>query len=297
MLGFIGNLGGIFVSFFIFGMIVDRKGRKGKVEKHLFLLFLFPLLMFGVNFISTVPANHVGIVYNAFGGVQEKTVPEGISFKNPLDKIYTIPTSVRTVTVSDQTGQTKDAQWINMALDIKYSVSSENAFTVFRQFRSLSRVDSELIIPISQRAIEVVTTKYNVIEILGEKRAEVYDAITKELSKELAQSGINLYSMTLVDTDAGAALEEAISKEAVAKKEAETAVQAQEKARVDAETAKIKAQAEADVKVITAKGEAEANNIVANSLSDNILKQMEMEARLKHGWLTTNAGAVIANGD
>lgn len=249
------------------------------------ILSLFTLLLLTLGMFKIVPVNTVGIIFNPFTGVQEQVLTEGFKTKTPLDQIYIISTEVQTKNVVGVTGQTKDAQWIKMDMDIKYSVSQSNAFLVFKKFKTLQNVDEKLIQPIVQRAVEQITTQYNVIDILGEKRNEVYIQIEKVVTEKLAGSGVELFSLVLTDTDAGAAIENAIEAEAVAKKAVETATQAQDKARIEAETKVIEAEAASRVKLIEAETLAESNRLLSNSITENILRKMEMEARLKFGWV------------
>ena len=53
--------------------------------------------------------------------------------------------------------------------------------------------------------------------------------------------------------------------------------QAIEKAEADATVKKTEAQAEADAKIITAESEAKANQLLEESLTDSVLKQMYIE--------------------
>ena len=56
------------------------------------------------------------------------------------------------------------------------------------------------------------------------------------------------------------------------------------------------AQAEADAGIIKAEGEAKANKAKSDSITDNLIRMKEAEAREKHGWVTVNgAGSVITN--
>ena len=72
----------------------------------------------------------------------------------------------------------------------------------------------------------------------------------------------------------------------------------QETIKVQNETKLLEAQANADAQRIKAQGEADANRIVAASLTDELLKQMEMQARMEHGWLTVQgAGAIVTTGE
>lgn len=244
------------------------------------LLSLLCLLICCLGFITKIPANHVGIVYSPFGGTKETTLGEGFNKKNPLDKVYKISTETQTKTVDNLTTQTKDAQYLTSSLDIKYKVSDSNAYMVFKQYRTLDKMSENLIVPTTQRVLELVTTEYNVIDILGEKRSEVYSKLEVALDKELAKYGVKFESITINDMDAGDALEAAITAEAVAKKEVETAAQQLEKSKMDAQQKSVQAQAEqdaakikAETKLIEAEAEKKANEMLNQSLSDEILQQ------------------------
>ena len=258
------------------------------------VLGLLPILLLGFGMVATVPVNSVGIVFNQFTGVQQEVRQEGIHVKSPFEKFYIIPTEIQSKELLGLTGQTKDAQWIQMDLDIKYRVSRTKAFEVFTRFRNLENVDNTLLSPIVQRSVESVTTQYNVIDILGEKRNEAYTLIEREVAARLAESGIEFISLVLTDTDAGSAIEQAIEQEAVAKKAVETALQVKARAEIDAQTKVMQASAAAEVAIIEAQAIADANMLMSNSITPEILRKMEMEARIKWGWITVSgAGGVL----
>ena len=243
-------------------------------------LALLCLLICAFGFFTKVPANNVGIVYSPFGGTKEATLSEGYAKKSPLDKVYNISTEVQTVTIEDLTTQTKDAQYLNTDLDVKYQVSKDTAFLIFKQYRTLDKMSDSLIIPTTQRVLELVTTKYNIIDILGEERPAVYSKLENALKEELAKYGVEFYSVSISDMDAGAALEKAIADEAVAKKAVETAEQNLKKTETEAKAAAVKAKAEqeaakikAETKLIEAKAEKEANELLNKSLSDKVLNK------------------------
>ena len=68
-------------------------------------------------------------------------------------------TEVQTMTVENLTTQTMDAQYLTSVLDIKYRVSASNAYLVFKQFRTMDNMSQNLIIPTTQRVLEMVTTQ------------------------------------------------------------------------------------------------------------------------------------------
>ena len=185
------------------------------------ILSLVGLLLLLPGFITKIPANSVGIVYSPFGGTKEETLTEGFHTKNIFDKVYKFSTEVQTKSIGNLTTQTKDAQFLTSILDIKYRVSASNAYLVFKQFRTLDNMSENLIVPTTQRVVEHVTTQYNIIDILGEKRNTIYNELEVALKEEFAQYGIDFVSVTIVDMDAGEKLEAAIEDEAVAKKAVE----------------------------------------------------------------------------
>ena len=248
------------------------------------LVALLALLIMIPGFIARVPANSVGIKFNYFNGVNEETMPAGMHIKTPFDKVYKISTEVQTVTIENLTSQTKDAQYVNTALDVKYRVNSENAHLVFTQFKTLDKMSGSLIVPTTQRILELITTHYNVIDILGEKRSDVYNALSSDLADEFAKYGIEFYSISITDMDAGAAIENAITEEAVAKKAAETAEQKLIQAETEAKQKSVIAQAEqdaakieAETKIIQAEAERQANELLKQSIDEKILRQQWIE--------------------
>lgn len=247
--------------------------------------------------ITNVPANHVGIKVSKLSGVSNKTMDVGLHFKTPfIDKVYKMPTTVQTVTIDKVTTQTKDGQFLNTAIDTKYKVSKSNAMNIFKNYTTVDNLNNTAINPAVQRAIESVTGEYDVFEILGSKRTEVYERIDDAIQKAFDKIDLELMAFTITDQDAGADIEKAIQEESIKQKQVDSAKQEQEKAKIEAETKKINAQADADAQIIKAEGEAEANKKLNDSLSENIIKMKEAEARLKHGWVEVQTGGdVITN--
>ena len=265
-----------------------------KIAMILFLAFLGAVLV-RVTAVKRIPANTVGVKVSAFSGVQETTLQTGYHLLVPFaDKVYTLPTSVQTKTMEKLTTQTKDGQWLNTNIDVKYKINKEKAMTVFSNYTDLENVNNNVISPAVQRAIESVTGNYDIYDILGAKRTEVYEAIDKALKEKFESYSLEFVSFTITDQDAGDEIEAAIKNESVKQKEIDTAKQEQEKSKVEAETKKVQAQAEADTEIIKAEGEAKSNKIKSDSITDNLIRMKEAEAREKHGWVTVNgANGVI----
>ena len=271
----------------------------------------------GVASFASVPANHVGVVFNKMdGGVQEDILEPGWKFHTPfVETVYDVSTYTHALHLKpgvdekekayDDTLviQTQDGQWVSMQAEMQYRIAPEDAHFVFTQFRSNDRdiIDNlrEKMPAIIQRAVERVTSQYDVVGILGRERTELQDKIEQSVTEELAKYGITMQSFTLVDTDAGDAIEQAIADEAVAQQLVETSKQQQEQQRVVNQTELEKSEAEAERKLVQAKvdaekvkleaeAQAEANIKIANSVTEELIRYEEMQARKNKGWLTTN---------
>jgi len=247
------------ILFIIFGFTPARKWEMNKKQ----FLSIIGLIIMSFSFVTMVPANSIGILYAPFrGGVQDEVYSEGFNFKGPFDEMYMVSTEVQTNRIENLFGQTKDSQYLTISIDVKYFIDKTRAFDVFKKFKTLDNVNNVLVAPASQRAIESACVNYNIIEILGAERENVYMMIEEDLQERFSRDGITLHSITFLDTDAGEEVENAIRAEAVAKKEVETAKQQQIKAEVEAETRIIQAEAEAREKEILAQAIASSPEIL-----------------------------------
>lgn len=229
---------------------------------------LVPLaLTVAVSGIVIIPANTVGVRYSAINGTSDKTLQEGIHYVIPfVDTVYTIDTTIQERTCEGITVQTKDAQFVTMVINIKYQVEKGDAFKVYKGYKTLDNLNTNLIKNAAQDALNDVYSKYNVIEAIGEKQPEIRRLVMTVLSETYASEGVTLKALTFEDVDAGDEIEKAITQEAVAKKEVETAEQQKQKAQI-----------EADTKVIEAQGEADANAIKTKELTQEILTEKFIE--------------------
>lgn len=63
------------------------------------------------------------------------------------------------------------------------------------------------------------------------------------------------------------------------------------------EAAKAKAEADAQVTITNAKAEAEANRLKSESITDELIRMTEAEARKEHGWVTVQGGSPVVTTD
>lgn len=224
------------------------------------------LILFGC--FTNIGANQVGIMYNPFkGGIQNEVLGEGFKNKTPFDKVYKISTEVQEFTFEDISVQTNDSQYVNAILQLQVRIDKEQAFEYFKKYGGKQLKDIQSILSnTTQKQLEKITTQYNIMEVLGEKRDEIVNKTLEAVKTELLNDGILIERIVLVDTDAGEKIEQAIQNEASAKKEAETAKYLKEKAELEGEA-----------KVIQAQKDNEANELKQESLTNEILIEKMIE--------------------
>ena len=226
------------------------------------VLGLLPLLSILFGCFTIVKPNNVGIAYNPFkGGVQGETLGEGYKTKSPLTDIYQLSTTVQEMTFNNLSVQTADSQWINTNLQIQARIDKTQAFEYFKKYKDSDLEDIASIISNTiKKELESVTTQYNVIDILGEARSEIVLKAFELVQTELLKDGILVERLIIVDTDAGAEIENAIAQEAVAKKNVDTASYKKQQAEL-----------EGQAKIAEAEATAKANALLEKSLTDEVI--------------------------
>lgn len=268
------------ILFGVLGLKIDEKKDKisWKIQKRMWLSLLgLIIILFGC--FTKIGANTVGIMYNPFkGGIQDNVLGEGFRTKTPFDKVYKISTEIQEFTFNNLTVQTNDSQWINSIIQVQVRIDKEQAFEYFKKYGGKSLKDIQNILSnTTQKQLEKISTQYNIMEVLGEKRDEIVNKTLEEVKIELQKDGIIVERLILVDTDAGDAIEQSIQKEASAKKEAETAKYLKEKAELEGEAKITEAQKNGEAKIIEAQKEKEANELKQKTLTPEILTEKMIE--------------------
>lgn len=262
-----------------------------------------------------VPAGYVAVQYSANGGVKEKVLTQGWKFKSPFVKTtkYTVGLEQSYLT-ADERGDSKDddsfsassseGKAMQLELTYTYQFQPENVAAVFTRFKGQSgkEVRDSFIKPNIISWTKEIVANYKVSDILGAERANINTAITKYLADKFDAYGITISNVSLVNVTVDSDTMNAINAKITAQQNAETQAinneTAIEKAKADAEVQKTEAQAKADAELIAAEAEAEANRKLSTSITEELIKMKEAEARLKHGWVTVNgASTVVTDGE
>lgn len=250
-----------------------------------------------------VPAGYCAVLYNMRGGIEGNVLSQGWHLKSPTVKttLYSVSLEQSYLTKGSNgdsknddsfSASSSEGKAIQIDLTYTYQYSSDKVADLFTRFRGQSgkEVRDSFIKPNIISWTKEVVANYKVSDILGSERANVNTALTKYLNKKFEQYGIAISNVSLINITVDKKTQEAINAKITAQQKAETQAinnkTAIEKAKADAEVQKTEAQAKADAQLIESKAEAEANKKLSSSITDELIRMKEAEARLKHGWVT-----------
>lgn len=274
-----------------------------------------------VKSVEKIGQGEVGVVWTARNGVTDKTLDPGWHFVSPFAKVKEYPVSQQQLVLSnnpaDYNGKDHE-DWhvdaptnggmVKMNLTVNYNFIADRVTGLYEKFNGMdgdaiveSMVQNSIVAYVKE-----VTPQFSVMDIYSTKRAEVSKATTEYLNKKLTDEyGINVSSALIIDVQLDETLQAKIQAKEQAKQDAEkaeldkqTAIAQGEankaKAEADAAVRKINAEASAEQTRISSKAQADANKELNASITEELIRMKEAEARLKHGWVEVQgADAVV----
>lgn len=252
------------VAFVVLSIEKDGYDYKFKPKKK--SLFAIPLLLVCIlGCVKSVPTGHTGIV-TTFGKVENYTLESGVHFINPFSRVIKIDNRTQKAT-AELSAFSSDIQEVSVNYTINYCIDKKNAQNLYKTV-GLSYLDT-VISPKVIEDVKTVMAKYTA-ENLVSSRTEVAQAIEELLSRDLAKYNIQVVATSIENLDFTDAFTDAVEAKQVAE-------QNKLKTQTEAETQVIKAKAEADVKLIEAEATAQANDLLTESLTDDILNKLAIE--------------------
>lgn len=257
---------------------MSRSFRNGAIVVAVFLI----LVVIGlVLFTTRITAGHVGIVYSANGGLKDKTLPQGIHIIMPWEKVTEYPISTETVSYADVMIGTKDGKPIKTTLQYNYHIEISEISAIFNKFRGAKSATIEngfLKTRLTEMAKEV-TTKYSVLDIMGEKSGDVSIKIQEKFHNDVKGIGFVIESVTFTPPMPDEQTQKAIQAKVDAQQLLEQYKTEKEQAQVLADKARIEAEGRADAVLIEAEGLAKANRVKAQSITDKLIEYDKI-----HNW-------------
>lgn len=268
-----------------------------------------------VKSLHRVGQGEVGVVYSMHSGVKDETLSPGWHFINPIDKMSTYPVSQQQLVLSNNAADFNEEDleqdthvdapanggMVKMNMTINYNYLPDRVTELYERFNGMdgdqiveSKIKNSILAYIKE-----VTPNFSVMDIYSDKRSEVGQAITEYLNEKLNNEyGIQISSALIIDVQLDEELQAKVQQKEQAKQDAEKAELDKQTAIAQGEAAKAKADADAQVTITNAKAEAEANRVLSESITDELIRMTEAEARKEHGWVTTmGADAVVTKED
>ncbi|MBS1723800.1 MAG: hypothetical protein JSS66_12710 [Armatimonadetes bacterium] len=173
------------------------------------ILVGIPLALIGLwmlSMIRWIAAGEVGVIYSASQGLQNTVHPPRAIIVWPFEQLYTYPTKIQNAvyTQDQNAGEIKAADGIlittsdnaNTTFDISvlYRVLPENVPLVFRTYGAIpiEDIQSQHIRRAVRDGASAIGSKYDVFQLMGEKRVEASEALTEELRGRLSSKGITV---------------------------------------------------------------------------------------------------------
>jgi regulator of protease activity HflC (stomatin/prohibitin superfamily) len=211
-----------------------------------------------------VNAGERGVVMS-FGKVQDRVLDEGIH------SIVPIVTSVKRLNVRVQKSDinaraaSKDLQDVTTDIAINWHIDPNQANKVYQQLGEQDQIVNGILTPAVAEVLKAATAKKNVEEILV-KRTELKNEIDNQLKERLANYGLIVDDVSLVNFTFSPEFNQAIEAKQVAEQEAK-----------QAEFIALRAKKEAEAEVNRARGQAEAQRLQRQTLTAELLQKQAIE--------------------
>ena len=266
--------------------------------------------IFTVKSCKLIGTGKVGVQYSYKGGVKDETLNPGLNFINPFLKVkeFTVGNEQLILTKDKRKGSKKNESFkvatsddasIAVSFQMSYRYNPEKVVDTYKKFKGMDGEDivEQRVRTVLKSKVSEVTTDYSMMDIYSGNRSEINNKITEYLNGEFGEAyGIEVLDASIIDVHPDEKLKEAIDNRVTALQQKQQAEAEQEKIKVEAETKLIQAENEAAVAIEKAKGEAEANRVKSESITDELIRMTEAEARKTHGWVTVQgADAVVTD--
>ncbi len=230
-----------------------------------------------LQFFTVIPAGHVGVV-DFFGRVSSKTLKAGINMRNPLARI--VKFSIKTQQVYEVMDvPSKEGLTVKLDASILFHLDPEKAAEIYKTVGA--NYVEVLLEPQFRSVCRGVTAGYEAKALYTSQREELAHLITVDLLKLVAERGVIIETAPLRKIELPRKVTDAIEEKLKAEQESQRM-----------EFVLTKEKQEAERKRIEARGISDFQNIVAQGISEPLLRWKGIEATEKLAQ-SNNAKVVI----
>ena len=209
---------------------------------------LFLIITLFLSF-TTIKSGEVGLKVR-FGKIVDTNLVEGFNFKIPyVESIVKVNIKVQKTEI-DTTSASKDLQDVNTKIAVNYRVKSEEAVNLYKNVGN--KYEETILQPAIQEAIKSVVAQYNAEELIT-KRSEVSTLALKTLQEKVQKYGLEIEEFNILNLGFSEEYSNAIEQKQVAEQQLE------------------KSKLEAEAKLVEAQATKEANDLMKQTLTNELL--------------------------
>ena len=284
----------------VLGMTLVRSGR-GQPARG-FTSLMVALLVAAIVLTSVgagmvfLQADQYAVVISAFqpNGYRPTAIGPGLHWIVPFfenARVYSIARQTYTMSIAPDEGQlrgddsiearTKDGQQVRIDGSVIYALDPAHVIDMHITWQN--RFEDNVVRPVTRAAIREAVSQYGVEEIVTTKRVDLENDITLAIAGSFKANNLILSEFLLRNIAFSEEYSNAVEQKQIAEQQAQQAFFGVEQRKQEAEQARQAAQGQADAAVIAAKGaadarllqaeaEARANQLLAQSLSPQLLQ-------------------------
>lgn len=225
----------------------NKKGGIGCLVIVIIILLLFSF--------KTVKSGEIGLRVR-FGKIVDSSLTEGVNFKIPfVEKIVKVNIKVQKTEIKAE-ASTKDLQIVNTTIAVNYRVNSKKASDLYKTVGN--KYEETVLQPAIKESIKSAIAQYNAEEITT-NRATVSKSCLESIQSKVDKYGIIIEDFNLTDFSFSAEYTKAIEEKQVAEQNLE------------------KSKLEAEKKITEAQATKEANELLQETLTDELLIKQFIE--------------------
>ncbi len=263
---------------------------------------LILILAAGFTGISWISVGNVGIVKHMNGEVSE--LGQGIHWVGWGVAVQEYPTYMQSLVLSDNPKEggndnqqwsvgTSDQQELPVNTSLTWKINTKNATALYQTVggKDIDYISDSIVKPTMKNVVNKITHRYTWNDIKGAGQAQVTEEINKELTTQLEKVGISIGTFGFTHVGAPKGMEQSQQSLATSELNVKKAQAEQDKAKIENQTRILNAQTDAEAAKIKAEGEAAANQLLAKSLTPDLVEYNKVQK-----WNGKNPTTVLGNG-
>lgn len=239
----------------------NKAGKTFSLVAMLVCLLAFAVLPFSIH---TVDTGEVAVVKHLGEAREIRTAGTHFDFW-VTEKYQKYDAKVQNIDISTA-AYSSDAQTMTIQMTMQYQIMGDKVMDIAKQYGSLEVLQNRIQAIAIEKA-KATLSSHKAMDIISDRAAmspAVEDAIRNAIGDGYF---VNVVAVVLTNIDFSDAFEQAVEEKMIAE-------QLQLKAEYENQTKVAQAEAEAKAKLIAAEAEAKSNELLEQSLTDKILREM-----------------------